>query len=103
MHRSSISFRYDLVTKLTVVVPIQGSLSLWIPYHLIALGFLRDYVMNEHRKKLERAVNWNIFEIQAALVIATDAKLEEEEKEDKVMLNDDDLQSLQALMKAAAR
>ena len=60
-------------------------------------------MINENRRKLERAVNWNIFEIQAALVIATDAKLEEEEKEDKVMLNDDDLQSLQALMKAAAR
>ena len=39
--------------------------------------------INQNRKKLERAVNWNIFEIQAALVIATDAKLEEEEKLDE--------------------
>lgn len=60
-------------------------------------------MINENRRKLERAVNWNIFEIQAALVIATDAKLDEEEKEDEVKLNDDDLQSLHALMKAAAR
>ena len=59
--------------------------------------------MNENRKKLERAVQWNIFEIQAALVIATDAKLEEEDNEDEVNLNEDDLQSLQSLMKAAAR
>ena len=59
--------------------------------------------INQNRKKLERAVNWNIFEIQAALVIATDAKLEEEEKLDETKLNDDDRQSLVALMKAAAR
>ena len=59
--------------------------------------------INQNRKKLERAVNWNIFEIQAALVIATDAKLEEEEKLDETKLNDDDQQSLIMLMKAAAR
>ena len=59
--------------------------------------------INQNRKKLERAVNWNIFEIQAALVIATDAKLEEEEELDETKLNDDDQQSLVALMKAAAR
>ncbi len=59
--------------------------------------------INQNRKKLERAVNWNIFEIQAALVIATDAKLEEEEKLDETKLNDDDQQSLVVLMKAAAR
>tara|TARA_A100001015_G_scaffold303516_1_gene393289 strand:- start:126 stop:311 length:186 start_codon:yes stop_codon:yes gene_type:complete len=59
--------------------------------------------INQNRKKLERAVNWNIFEIQAALVIATDAKLEEEEKLDETKLNDDDQQSLIVLMKAAAR
>ena len=58
--------------------------------------------INQNRKKLERAVNWNIFEIQAALVIATDAKLEEEEKLDETKLNDDDQQSLIVLMKAAA-
>ena len=59
--------------------------------------------INQNRKKLERAVNWNIFEIQVALVIATDAKLEEEEKLDETKLNDDDQQSLIVLMKAAAR
>ena len=59
--------------------------------------------INQNRKKLERAVNWNIFEIQAALVIATDAKLEEEEELDETKLNDDDQQSLIVLMKAAAR
>ena len=60
--------------------------------------------MNETRVKLERAVNWNIFEIQAALVIATDSKMEPgNEEEDQVTLNENDVDSLKALMKAAER